>query len=194
MNIEGKISEALFFVSKMREKYNHRVEFKFYLSAFLSSARSITWVMKAEFGKVPFYKAWHDGRKLSEEETRVFKRINDLRVETNKIKPVRTRPIVATTVEVPPGLDYRKYLNQQITVNISAPDKDGKQTMSFVDKTTGETFTGPIEDYRIVNQLSDEDDLLELCENYMSIIEGIYSEWIDVIKAHLEKHVKNSGA
>jgi hypothetical protein len=150
--------------------------------------------MKAEFGKVPFYKAWHDGRKLSEEETRVFKRINDLRVETNKIKPVRTRPIVATTVEVPPGLDYRKYLNQQITVNISAPDKDGKQTMSFVDKTTGETFTGPIEDYRIVNQLSDEDDLLELCENYMSIIEGIYSEWIDVIKAHLEKHVKNSGA
>lgn len=66
--------------------------------------------------------------------------------------------------------------------------------MSFVDKTTGETLTGPIEDYRIVNKLSDEDDLLELCENYMSIIEGVYSEWIDVIKFQLEKHIKNSGA
>ena len=191
VNTHDKISEARFFVAKMREKYNDRVEFKFYLSAFLSAGRSITWVMQSEFSKVPFYKSWHDGRKPTEEEARIFKRINDLRVETNKIKPIRTRPIIATTIEVPPGLDYRRYLNEEFTINISAPDDEGKQTLSFIDKTTGETFTGPIEDYRIVNELVDDDDLLDLCETYMAVIEGIYAEWVDVIKAHLDDHNKS---
>lgn len=186
MDTEGKINEARFFLKKMKEKYNNRAEFKFYLSAFLSAGRSIIWIMNAEFNKVPFFKEWYDNRKLDDEQARVFKLINTLRVETNKVKPVRTRPIVTTIIEVPVDVDYKQYLNQLIEVKISAPDENGNQTLSFVDKTTGQTYVGQIHDYRIVNDIHEGQDLLELCENYLVIVEEIYSTWIEIIKDHLE--------
>jgi hypothetical protein len=185
MDTQGKIDEAHFFVSKMREKYNDRTEFKFYLSAFLSAGRSVIWVMNTEFGKVPSFKTWYDSRMLNDEENRIFKLVNDLRVETNKIKPVKTRPIVTTVIEIPADVDYNQYLNQHFEVKISSPDKDGGQTLSFIDKASGQILTGEIDDYRIVNDLRNGEDLLELCENYLRVVESLYREWLKISNSQI---------
>lgn len=68
-----KIDEARHFLSEMKSHYNNGRVFRFNLSAFLSSARSILWVMKAEFSIDPLFQTWFKGRKASKEEELVFR-------------------------------------------------------------------------------------------------------------------------
>lgn len=79
-----KLEEAKFFLDQLRPNYGKEKKFDFYLSAFISAARSITWVMGAEYGDVPGYKDWFDGLQPSEEEERLLKGTNTLRVRTQK--------------------------------------------------------------------------------------------------------------
>jgi hypothetical protein len=65
-------------------------KFDFYLSAFVSSARAITWVMKSEYGKVPGWKAWYDARKAAPDEARLLKGTNALRTRLTKQEALRT--------------------------------------------------------------------------------------------------------
>jgi hypothetical protein len=51
MNERYKIGEAKFFLSRMEESVEDRVEFRYYLSAFLSAARSVLQYAKEESSK-----------------------------------------------------------------------------------------------------------------------------------------------
>ena len=60
-----KLREARFFLGHLREiearsKYLDREDFDFYLNAFLTACRSVTFVLQAEFGNNVAYRAWFD--------------------------------------------------------------------------------------------------------------------------------------
>jgi hypothetical protein len=105
-----KLSEARFFLDELQE---HRAaatsgnprkpnsqSFAYYLSAFVSAARSVTWILKA--GQTEKYKAWLDGweerRRISAEDNGIediddwLKLTNEMRLDVAKREgQVKTR-------------------------------------------------------------------------------------------------------
>lgn len=59
MDTEQKYNEAEYFLGMMKENYENRQSFKYNLSAFLSAARSITFVLQNERPKNPESKEWY---------------------------------------------------------------------------------------------------------------------------------------
>jgi hypothetical protein len=44
-----KLEEARFFLAHLEKHWRHVPQYEFYLSAFISAARSVTWVMRYEY-------------------------------------------------------------------------------------------------------------------------------------------------
>lgn len=85
-----KLEEAAFFLGQLAPNYMKERKFDFYLSAFISSARAIPWVMKSEYGKVPGWKSWYDARKPAPDEARLLEGTNALRTRLTKQEALRT--------------------------------------------------------------------------------------------------------
>ena len=135
--------------------------------------------MNSEFNKDPLFIDWYSKRKTTEEETLLFKRINELRVTTTKQKPIETHRVVSSIHTKTDNFNAEEFLNKMHLINISEPDKDGKQFLS-VTTESGETFEGEIDNYKIVNNLLDDLDLYDLCDKYLTFIINIYNEWIQI--------------
>lgn len=91
-----KIEEARFFLGKMRniqDEAARRIdqelplisEFIYYLSAFISSARSVPWVMRHEYCDVPGWERWYESEEQLKEEQellavfRIMRNVNEKR-------------------------------------------------------------------------------------------------------------------
>jgi hypothetical protein len=59
--VEDKLREAEFFLSKLRDASHMSFEANCYFSAFVSSARSVTFAMQASLKGVPGFEDWYDG-------------------------------------------------------------------------------------------------------------------------------------
>jgi len=62
---EYKLEEARYFLAHLEKHWRHLPQVDFYLSAFVSAARSVTWVMKAEFVHVHGWEQWYETKKPS---------------------------------------------------------------------------------------------------------------------------------
>ena len=95
---ELKFKEATFFLNQLKLIDKKCIEeFDFYLNAFITSARSVTWIMKAEFSKKPDFIKWYDSYEVRKNHNKYLKIFNDFRVQTTKIKPVKTVSRVVLT-------------------------------------------------------------------------------------------------
>lgn len=83
-----KLEEAKFFLEQLKANYGKAKKFDFYLSAYISSARSVLWVMKSEYGKVPSWKAWYESQKPDDEERALLKGTNKIRTRVVKREPL----------------------------------------------------------------------------------------------------------
>jgi len=61
-----KLEEAAFFLAKVKEHYFDVLDeeeqarpFLYYLSAFVSAARSVTWVMRSEYSALEGWATWY---------------------------------------------------------------------------------------------------------------------------------------
>ena len=96
-----KLKEANFFFAKMRERaamaFGNHEEFDFYLSAFLSAARSVTFRLENE--RSDEYKKFRDSyfKKLSPDDDEIFKFMNEERVheihKKGSMRDCRDEPI-----------------------------------------------------------------------------------------------------
>ncbi len=92
-----KLNEAQFFLGLMEKHYLEEPDFAFLLSAFVSAARSVLWVMRAEHSHVQGWQAWYDAKNAAPEEENLIDRINDLRVRTVKRATPGTNVMVELT-------------------------------------------------------------------------------------------------
>jgi len=178
MQTQEKIEESKFFLDRMKEHYNDNRKFRYYFSAFLSSSRSILWFLQYEYSDHPAFKKWYEAKKPSPEMESIFKDINNMRVETIHKKPIDTRRIVFAEYSLPVDFDYKEMLDKKYLIDISKADTEGIQTATFTGDT-GQTFTGMISDYKIVNTLDKPDDLYHLSDAYLEAVAGIYNEWLE---------------
>ena len=94
-----KLNEAWFFLTKLDEHYFDHIRgvlerdvsppaFAYYLSAFVSAARSVTWVMRHEYSRVPGWEDWFRNQKGTNAQRTLLKLFNDPRVRSEKIEPL----------------------------------------------------------------------------------------------------------
>ena len=86
---QHKLEEANFFRAFLKPNYGKEKKFDFYLSAFISAARSVTLIMRAEFEKVPGWEAWFEAEQAKADEP-LKKGTTDARNRLLKYEPLRT--------------------------------------------------------------------------------------------------------
>ena len=85
MSLEGtrhKLKEADFFLQQCKLTLDQPEILGYYLSAFISAARSVTFVLQVEIGKNHEFKAWYSEKQEYMKKDRIFSFFNSLRVET----------------------------------------------------------------------------------------------------------------
>lgn len=97
---EYKLEEARYFLAHLEKHWRHLPQVDFYLSAFVSAARSVTWVMKAEFLHVHGWEQWYETKKPSSTIRELLKKMNDVRVRATKTDPLKTK--TTANVTIPP--------------------------------------------------------------------------------------------
>ena len=92
MNLKArnKLQEAEFFLQHMRDTDSTSKEFDYFLNAFIGSCRSVQWVLSSQFNKNPELKLWLEQQSPTEDEQRILKSTNELRVRSTKIESVKT--------------------------------------------------------------------------------------------------------
>ncbi|WP_025743450.1 hypothetical protein [Aquimarina pacifica] len=62
--VENKVNETAFFLEKLREEenYHHLDEPQFYLSAFLSACRSVTFALQASISDLDGFSEWYENK------------------------------------------------------------------------------------------------------------------------------------
>lgn len=112
-----KLTEAMYFLDSMRGNYDHSMKFRFYLSAFLASARSVLDYMHREYCKKPGYSPWekkylgkiYDGKFVDSD----IEFLNQKRVDNIHIKNVSTKGTYQRKVWFKPSIDEIKELRKQ---------------------------------------------------------------------------------
>ncbi len=98
---DGKLAEARFFFEKIREYYDQSPDVGYYANAFISAARSVTWVLQAECGDISGWPEWYDAKSATEEEEKFLKKMNAARIRSQKKESIALRAIVTIAVPVP---------------------------------------------------------------------------------------------
>jgi hypothetical protein len=87
----AKLEEARFFLTKIKENQQTFPDIQYYCSAFISSARSILWIMRSEYHGENGWDSWFESLKpkAGSSEKKFITVLNDIRVRLEKLEPLR---------------------------------------------------------------------------------------------------------
>ena len=166
-----KLEEAKYFLEQMQVSAEDRKKFAFNLSAFLSAARSVTFIMQSEFKSYPGFNDWYKDKQEEMNNDRDFKFFNKLRVATIHKKPV----VPYKKIEI--DISETIHISESVTIRVT--DKEGKviseQTLEPKEsKSSQETEVAIRHSWYF--EKSPHDDLFELCNKYIQKIEKLVGE------------------
>jgi hypothetical protein len=164
----SKLETARFNLAQLVKNSEDPKRLTHYLNDFLSSARSVTWVLKKEFSGKTNFTAWYNAKIQRIDPEKDFALFVKLRNISEKERNVRPNPIIGTTDTI--------YLKDRYTNRLY--DRDGNLINEF---------TGPSEIREIPKpkkkverswffQERPDDDAIQLCERYYSKLEDIVNE------------------
>jgi hypothetical protein len=176
-----KLTEAQFFLRKLEDAVTEHPDFDHFFSAFVSSARSVTWVMKAEYKDCPGWLAWYEEKKPDEAEHVLLSQMNKLRVRSEKFEPLETR--VAIVMDFPPEAvtpELREFLDtgvgQRFRTWIYKVPEEGPATIPEGIPEGASVFTGAFQGIvRHVPELTDQ-DVVSACQAYVATLELLVGE------------------
>jgi len=166
-----KLNEAEFFLTKLDEHYFDHVQgivkespaspaFAYNLSAFLSAARSVTWVMRHECTSIDGWEEWFESQKVSETHRTLLKVFNNLRIRTNKLEPIELGHSIRFVGD--PGSKERDPRMPRIKVSISTADEEEKVIQS-----------GEVAEFIWTSDEFDGEDLLQPCKEYFDLLKHL---------------------
>jgi hypothetical protein len=180
-NTELKLNEAKYFFNLLSKNIERNQEFDYLLNAFISSARSVTWIMKSEFVHLNGWKEWSASHDWAEEEQLLLSLMNTLRVESTKRASLRTA--ISFTVNIPAdSLDSEKLKKIESML--------GKHTRVEISETKPEETEGSVvvgqatvhDVKRIVKNIKSDEDIMELCRKYLSILDILVRDCIAIFR------------
>jgi hypothetical protein len=173
---QSKYREAEFFLGKLDGAYYEDVRrmfkkskkppvFQYYLSAFLSAARSVTWIMRNEYSKRPGWEEWYREQK-ADENSQLLTLFNQLRIRSEKVEPVL--PGRAIRIEGdggPPIVRDPRMPRFNMTITSADSDSDGIPIMS-----------GEVIEWKWTIDELNGDDLVEACRRYLGLLSTLVAD------------------
>nr|QNO46217.1 hypothetical protein ABPEKODN_00030 [Methanosarcinales archaeon ANME-2c ERB4] len=102
MDTQQKYDEAEYFLEMMKENIEDRQKFRYNLSAFVSAARSVTFVLKKEFSKNPDLDEWYCKKQMQMKRDKLFKFFKNKRdYVIHKKGTIDTRAEISETINLP---------------------------------------------------------------------------------------------
>jgi hypothetical protein len=102
-NTKHKLAEASYFLGQAKLSLTEPVILSYYLSAFVSAARSVTFVMQFEFGKNQEHKEWYEKKQEKMKTDRIFSIFKDLRdITIHQQGKVRFKRKILVQISEPP--------------------------------------------------------------------------------------------
>lgn len=168
-----KLAEASFFLLKADENWRNVPDFDFYLSAFFSAARSVTWIMKAEYGAVPGWKAWYDAMQPDAKLDELLQKTGDVRNRSQKSVPIRTRTTAKINIpNVTP--EVMKALTEAKEVRLDPVDGRNEEFFIWAD---GKRITaGRLKDAQHELPEFPGEHALKACERYTMFLHELVRE------------------
>ena len=170
---DGKLAEARFFFEKIREFYHQPPDVGYYANAFISAARSVTWVFKAECRDIPGWQEWYDAQNPTEDEVKFLKKMNNARIRSQKKESIALKAII--TIDVPvPDKDYNGS-SELIS------DSKGRGTKSIkipmVSVGPGKAYIHPdlTQERKELDEFHGE-DVVEVATSYLEILSELVEE------------------
>jgi hypothetical protein len=175
-----KLDEAAFFLEKVREHYFDVLDengqaraFLYYLSAFVSAARSVTWVMRSEYSTSQGWEPWYRSRQPDLEDRALLRQFATLRNRSEKADPLRIgiRLHLSLSPESPPRqgepLALRHPTLQQYRV-----------TITEVDPPSGEPrpLEASIDTLECALPELGDDDVLRCCSRYFDLLRRLVED------------------
>ena len=124
MNSRKRLDEAFFHLRKLKESQNSNIEeFEIYLNAFISSARSVTWILNTECSKSDILKLKYDSYKFEKSHDELLDLMTKLRNKSVKIEPIKVEAITYKyVVDFKESKDWTKMTPQKIFYSIEEGD------------------------------------------------------------------------
>lgn len=182
---EHKLKEAKYFFRLLSRNKKSGEQFDFLLNAFVNSARSITWVMRAEFSKSPGWDPWFDERNVEDSEKTILDLFNSLRVSASKKESLKTYFLI--DMKIP-----KDKLGKSISRKLDR--LTGKQVEITITKNMGRkpkptpkklTFCAYLTNVRRGVIGFTENDILELCAKYLAILDDLAVDCINRFKKYV---------
>lgn len=172
MHEQQKLDEAEYFLARMRSGVNQPQNFRFDLSAFLSSARSVLQYALDEAKAVSGGRAWYDAHVSGNSVVKFFKEKRDLNIHVEPVKP-------STKVEV----QITETILVSTSVTLTLRDSEGnvvKDVSSNQPQTAEHPKSEPISvTYRYsFPDWSGQEDVIGLCDKYLSALKSIAKDGI----------------
>jgi hypothetical protein len=172
-----KLEEAKFFLALLEQNWRHSPHFDYFLSAFVSSARSVAWVMKSEYGARPGWTEWYEQKKPSAEMRVFLKKMNDVRVRATKSTPLKTQ--TTATVTIPPEQqtpELLAYLEGGTPGLVRLEPTDHTNTEAFL--VVGARRLGKVKIEKALHEIPEFGgrDVREVCREYMRELEVLWAE------------------
>lgn len=196
MRTTRKFDEAKFFLDLLEENTNEYPQFDYFLNAFMSSARSILWVMRAEFSDIKDWEQWYSSLDPSKEEKEFLKKVNDMRVKSVKSDPLLTK--VHMKVDILDGAfteevnEHLKRLDgKNVTFTIETLEEDIEtQEYGIIEQGTLK-LRGKVNG--VVRALDDfpDRDILDICKEYYYQLKAVVDECLEKFSDKIT--VKNNG-
>lgn len=174
-----KLEEARFFYRFLEENRFANPAFDYYLSAFVSAARSVTWVMRAEYLGVQGWEQWFSTKLATPAEDALLCKVNEMRLRSVKTHPLEAS--AALIVHIPPewvtpGLEDRLELGvgKRFKATIFEVAEDNE--IQFPDGFPNNAIVGTVEGVeRRVDEFPDE-DVVNVCKRYLLFLEELVAE------------------
>ncbi len=176
MHERKKLRETQYFYSKMIEEQEqgHKEYFKYNLSAFLSSARSVLQYALEETKSKSKGQKWYDNRILTNP---VLKFLKDKRDNNIHIEPIQPR--ADQKLQVTDNMhisDSSSITTLDKDGNIKEQDSSGKPEEPMPKKPK----TSPVTEVKYkFNDWSGSEDVLELCRSYVQELENAIEDGVN---------------
>lgn len=172
MKAVGKLDEAKYFLEQMKLSIKDRRVFKYNLSAFLSSARSVTFILQKEYARNSKFKEWYGKKQIEMRKDELLNFFVRKRNYVVKKGPLETRAEVSVKV-------YESIIvSDNVTVALKKHDGTEEivyQTAESEVKSKQKPKETEIE-YRWFFEDYPGKDVVALCEEYLEKLTEIMEE------------------
>jgi len=152
--------------------------FDWFLEAFITTARTVRWIMRAEVHNSPLMEEWERAPRRDAATADLLKKMNEIRIRVTKQEPLGT--LMTATLGVPKSADglAAKLTSGELGVGsefhlLTAPDGT-----RFIATKQG-TVLAKADKFSSHQVLTDfpAEDILNVCARYVELLEREYADW-----------------